>query len=93
MRSTLRLFVSSNFSMPEPIFMKLCMYVLTFESISTAYFIKISPITNTNITASKIAEGKPCYCLNACINLTKLVMYIMPPEANSIVYIINKSHQ
>jgi hypothetical protein len=44
--------------MPEPIFMKLGMYITASEPISTAELKEFPPISNTNFTASKIFEAK-----------------------------------
>jgi hypothetical protein len=43
----------------EPIFMKLGTYIMPHETISMEQLKKIPPISNTNITASQISEGKP----------------------------------
>jgi hypothetical protein len=43
--------------MPEPTVMKLRMYIVQAESISTAYFIN-PPISNINFTASQISEAE-----------------------------------
>jgi hypothetical protein len=39
--------------MPEQIFMKLCMYIMLSETMSTVYLI-ITQISNTNTTAPQI---------------------------------------
>jgi hypothetical protein len=57
-----------NFLISEPIYMKHGIYIIASSSISTAYF-KILLITNTNITAYKIAEAKPKYSFNNFTNL------------------------
>jgi uncharacterized protein YneF (UPF0154 family) len=42
--------------MPEQIFVKLGMYIMTREAISAAQLKKIPPINYTSITASNISE-------------------------------------
>jgi hypothetical protein len=60
-----------NFRMPEPVFMKLGMYIMTFQSISTAYFINTShqPLCLNVSLPSLPGKGSVYLCLYVRVSL------------------------